>query len=120
MALSALSSLLAWAYVGSVPAGDGFGIVWGTFVLILLNVVGTHVFGLFGTSGGSSDSALSVGWWLGAMMGGSFMFFLLGILYASTGAAIGSSTGQGIGALYIILSLLLIPFSGFAFMHRSA
>ena len=73
MALSALSSLLAWAYVGSVPAGDGFGIVWGTFVLILLNVVGTHVFGLFGTSGGSSDSALSVGWWLGAMMGGSFM-----------------------------------------------
>ena len=76
LGLSALSSMLAWAYVGSVPAGDGFGIVWGTFVLILLNVVGTHVFGLFGTSGGGSDSALSVGWWLGAMMAGSFMSVL--------------------------------------------
>ena len=50
------------------------------------------------TLGGSSDSALSVGWWLGAMMAGCFMFFLLGVLYASTGAAIGSATGQGIGA----------------------
>jgi hypothetical protein len=120
LALSTFASMVAWAHVGNVSYGAGFGIVWSTFVLIILNVVGTHVFGMFGTGGGSSDSALSVGWWLGAMMAGSFMFFLLGIMYASTGAAIGSSTGQGIGALYIILSLVLIPFTGFAVMHRSA